>query len=437
MISLRGAVKLSSTPVNLGADLDLTGEHTPAFSRPGRDPAAPWLWASAGVALLALVFAGLSTADFIEHLDRQVHSIHCSLLPGASQQLGESGCRTVMMSPYSSMFRQSLWGGLPISLLAMAVFAYLVYRGADFALGKQRTRQTTLYLVAAWGLPVLMSLVYGYFSFVEIGAACRMCVGVYVTSAAGFAAALIAHAKQSRQERFSAGAAAKALPMPLYLRWFAEGCVFVFVLVGLHVAGAPKVAKATEGCGRLVEKEDPAGIMVALGGKGRRSIALLDPLCPACRGFDQRLDASGLRAKLELHAVLFPLDQTCNWMVKTSLHPGACAVSEAVLCQPERAEEVLDWAFAEQEGLLQLAAKDERALRKRITERFPGVQGCLGSAKVKNKLNKSMRWAVANALPVLTPQLFIGDRRVCDEDTDLGLEYTVATMLAAPEGSTK
>ncbi len=135
--------------MGLGADLDLSGELTPAFARPSRDTVAPWLWASSAFALLAVVFSGLSTADFIEHLDRQVHSIHCSLLPGASQQIGESGCRTVMMSPYSSLFRQSMWGGLPISLLAMAVFSYLVYRGADFALAKSRDRKVTLFLVLA------------------------------------------------------------------------------------------------------------------------------------------------------------------------------------------------------------------------------------------------------------------------------------------------
>ena len=48
-------------------------------------------------------------------------------------------------------------------------------------------------------------------------------------------------------------------------------------------------------------------------------------------------------------------------------------------------------------------------------------------------------FAVANALPLLTPQLFIGDKRVCDEDTDLGLEFTVDRMLqgqsAAPTPS--
>ena len=33
-------------------------------------------------AAAGLFFAGFSTHDFVEHLDRQVHSIHCSFIPG-------------------------------------------------------------------------------------------------------------------------------------------------------------------------------------------------------------------------------------------------------------------------------------------------------------------------------------------------------------------
>ncbi|MCC7380458.1 MAG: hypothetical protein IT384_01405 [Deltaproteobacteria bacterium] len=410
--------------------LDLEDERPPRFTRNADDPAKLWLWAAAVIALAAAAFAGMSTADFIEHLDRQVHSIHCSLVPGASQQIGESGCRTVMMSPYSSLFRTSLWGGLPISLLAMAVFSYLVYRAVDFAMNTDRTRRETGFLIAAWLLPVLMSVIYGMIAATKIGATCKLCVGVYVTSALGFLCALIAHAKQEAD--LGGGSSASD-----YIRWFGEGTLFVAVLGALYLFGAPQTAKATEGCGHLVKKDDPSGVMVSLGGRGAKSIALLDPLCPACRGFDQRLEASGLRQQLDLTAVLFPLDQTCNWMVKTSLHPGACAVSEAILCSPERARQILDWAFAEQESLVAEAKADERKLRDRIGQRFPDVKGCLGSPKVKNKLNKSLRWAVANALPVLTPQLFIGERRVCDEDTDLGLEYTIASMLQQGAGGAK
>jgi protein-disulfide isomerase len=156
---------------------------------------------------------------------------------------------------------------------------------------------------------------------------------------------------------------------------------------------------------------------------------VLDPLCPACKGFDARLEASGLTQELALEAVLFPLDASCNWMVKDSLHPGACAVSEAMLCLPKEAPTILESAFREQEQWLALAREDEAKLRRLLEQRFPKVKGCLGSAKAKNRVNKSLRFAVTNALPVLTPQLFIGDKRLCEEDTDLGLEYTVRRMI--------
>ncbi len=118
-------------------------------------------------------------------------------------------------------------------------------------------------------------------------------------------------------------------------------------------------------------------------------------------------------------------------MLKSSLHPGACAVSEAILCAPDKVQDIVAWAFAEQPKLLELGKKDDKALRKAITGKFPALNTCLGSAKVKAKLNKSLRHAVDNALPVQTPQLFVRKTRLCDEDTDLGLEYTLTRMLAA------
>ena len=158
-------------------------------------------------------------------------------------------------------------------------------------------------------------------------------------------------------------------------------------------------------------------------------VAVADPLCPACPGLATRQRASDLYEKLSIQAVLFPLDATCNWMVKESLHPGACAVSEAMLCDKDGAEEILDYAFANQEELRNIAKQSDDKIRSRAEQKCPRLKGCPGSAKIKNTLNKSLKWAVSNAIPVLTPQLFIGDKRVCDEDTDLGLEYTVNKMI--------
>src|SRR5688572_18482182 len=68
-----------------------------------------------------LMFASVSTYDFAQHLDRQVHDIRCSFVPGladAGAKEEQAGCQVTMMSPYSSVFRRALWGGLPVSLPA-------------------------------------------------------------------------------------------------------------------------------------------------------------------------------------------------------------------------------------------------------------------------------------------------------------------------------
>lgn len=388
-------------------------------------------------ALAGAWFAGVSTADFVSHLDRDVHAIHCALAPGAKAELGESGCRTVMLSPYSSWFRESWWGGIPVSLFAFAVFAFLAYRSAHLLARGRAQRSEAFFLLAATALPVVMSSIYAYLAVYRVGSVCTVCTGMYIASGAAFVGALVAFLMAERP------AAADGSGPRRFALGFGEGCAFVGALALVYVGFVPEAEadKGAAGCGTLVQPGDPASVMVSLSatGGGTPAIELLDPLCPSCRAFDSRLAASGLDAKLSLRGVLFPLDSSCNWMVPQSLHPGACAVSEAVLCAAGKAErpgndaagrEVLEWAFANQEALLDLAKNDEPALRKRLVQQFPAVDGCLGGTVVKNKLVKSLRWAVENALPVLTPQLFVNGTRMCDEDTDLGLEYTLSRMLA-------
>ena len=405
----------------------------PRPPRRGASPTGSLIVALAG-ALVGAAFAALSTTDFMQHLDRQVHAIHCSFLPGAAKEIAESGCRTVMMSPYSSFFRELLWGGVPISLWALAVFAFLAYRAGLMLWRGHASSGETKVLLAAAGLPVLTSVVFGALAVFKLDAVCKICIGIYAASAVCFVAAFLAH--RAQRTPYSSGEARFGPAL-------VEGVGLVAALTLAYVVLVPKPDPRTSmrGCGSLVRAEDAAGVMIPLTSHtgGVSSIEVLDPLCPSCKAFDARLAASSLGDRLDLKGVLFPLDSTCNWMVTETIHPGACAVSEAVLCaagvrsgprNAAAAGSVLQWAFAHQADLRALAAKDEGALRAQIEREFPGVKGCLGSAVVKSKLTKSLRWAVANAIPVLTPQLFVGDSRMCDEDTDLGLEYTLTRMLS-------
>ncbi len=106
---------------------------------------------------------------------------------------------------------------------------------------------------------------------------------------------------------------------------------------------------------------------------------IVDPLCPSCKALHKRLDADGFLEQMDIGVLLVPLDDACNWMVDRPVHAGACVADKAT-----------------------------------------------GKA-----LDAMLRFAVANGLPVSTPQLVLGDKRLCEEDTDMGLIYSLKQL--APE----
>lgn len=392
-------------------------------------------WFATLLAAIALLvgasFAGRSTADFATHLDGQVHALSCSVLPGGQAQIGASGCKAAMMSPYSSIWRDKVWGGVPVALPGFAIFCLLAALALYLVWLPGRGRRESGWLLLATTLPLGTSAVFAWISANELGSFCTLCVGIYASSGVAWLMALIATIQADRGHG--------ALPWGRWLLWTAEGVATVGLVVYGWMAWAPSERPSLKGCGSLVQTNDEAGILVPMARAADATPALMviDPLCPACRAFERRLGESGLKAKLARDLLLFPLDSSCNWMVKSSLHPGACALSEAILCAPASAEQILDWAFAEQERLLALGKSDEAALRNEVKTKFPTLASCLGSAEVKAKVNKSLRFAVANALAVSTPQLFVRETRLCDEDTDLGLEFALGRLLAPAAAATQ
>ena len=102
------------------------------------------------------------------------------------------------------------------------------------------------------------------------------------------------------------------------------------------------------------------------------------------------------------------------------------------LREPERFRPWL-YTVARNECLRVLRAKKGTpALTAKISERWGAeIAACVASEKVTTQLNQQLHFAANNHIPVSTPQMFLGDKRICDEDTDLGLKYTLAQL--APE----
>jgi uncharacterized membrane protein len=403
----------------------------------------PWLVVVLIGALIGMVFAGVSTYDFVQHLDRQVHSLHCSFILGSHAAGTSSGCQAAMMSSYSSILRTNVWGGIPISLGAMAVFAFIAFYTLDLVVTRRKyDRKATLFLVAACALPAVTSVIMLIISLTKLGTTCKLCVCIYTASTLCLVGAILGYRRAVRGESVgsakSRGDSSELLEVPagasngLLGGMFGVGVAFVAIPIVLYLAMAPDNSKFIGTCDSLPKPDDTYGVMIHLakgGPDAAPALEIFDPLCPSCKAFESRLAASGMADKLDRKAILFPLDSTCNWMVPEVTHPGACTISEAVLCAGDRAPDVIAWAFEVQDQVREQTKADPTAAARMVKQRFPELAACVGSPEAKAKINKSLRWAVANNIHVLTPQLFIDNTKLCDEDVDLGLEYALTIML--------
>ena len=414
------------------------------MSTPTKSPAAIGVLGAA----LGLVFATLSTLDYARHLDRRLHDVHCSLIPGVSAGASEDNpCRAAMYSVYSAVFRGSLWGGIPIALFAVGAFAFFLGFATYLLLTGDRAPRWTLWFFAATGsTPLLVSLVMFLVSLFELGSLCKVCIGIYISSLLLALGAWL-HAVKSSQPQPAA-----APPQPVhpaearatkdFSPWSVlapAGCLALLAAATaipsiVYAAAAPDERPYIRGCGKLEKPVESHGALVALKTSRPIRAATLfeDPLCPTCKAFHQRIVAEGAFEKLDAKLALFPLDSECNWMLSTPLHPGACLLSRAVICGGESARQVLEWAYDEQEHLAALGKSGPLALRAAIVQKWGQRLGeCIDATPTKLRQNQQLHFAADNAIAVSTPQLFLGSARVCDEDTDLGLRYTLNEL--APE----
>ena len=75
------------------------------------------------------------------------------------------------------------------------------------------------------------------------------------------------------------------------------------------------------------------------------------------------------------------------------------------------------------------AITQARSRSKRYATRSSASSRAVSEPEARSRLNKSLRWTVANNVRVLTPQLYVGNVKLCDEDVDLGLEYALRILI--------
>lgn len=355
-----------------------------------------------------------------------------------------------MYSPYSAIFKDRYWGGVPITLFAIGAFAFFAAFALYLLLGRDRApRRAFQFFGVVSTTPLAVSVFMFFLAATRLGQFCKTCMGIYASSAmlaTGGIAMLVLEAREARSRATgpsqTIGETDKTLLDPsqrptggpmLAPTWLVALGGFAVAPALLYIAALPSYAPYIAGCGTL-EKKDTAGVLLQVKSASARQRAtmLVDPLCPSCKSLHQRLDAEGVLEQLDLTLVLFPLDE-CNWNVSQPLHPGACLVSRAIVCADKRAMNVLDWAYENQAEITSQAkaAAGLPNVKRMIRDRFPDLAACVDAKESQLRLDKMIRFASDNGVPIMTPQLFIGDTRLCDEDSDIGLSYTLRKL--APE----
>lgn len=410
--------------------------------------------------ILGLTFAAYSTYDYGQHLDRQIHAIHCSFIPGAPvSDDADNPCKAALFSPYSALFRESYWGGIPISLFALGAFSFFAGFGVYLYLaGEKAPRRAHLFLAAAGATPFLASLVMFFISLTRLHEFCKICVGIYFSSTVLLAAAVIAareymqplrpagDATKTKVDRPGAkekpGSAVDALAatemvvgtdvapwMPA--AWLATlgFCALLPALV--YVSSLPDYRPYLSSCGTLTLKTEAHNALLKIPTEHPVQPVILfeDPLCPTCRAFHERLVDEGIFDRFDVTMAMFPLDSDCNWMLDRSLHPGACVLAKAILCGDAKTRAMLEWSYDNQDDLRELGKSNVAALKKKISDKWGAdVMACAADKKTEIRLNQQLHYASDNHIPVSTPQMFLGEKRICDEDTDLGLKYTLGQL---------
>jgi hypothetical protein len=380
-------------------------------------------------AVLGLVFAAYSTYDYAQHLDRRVHAVHCSFIPGAPASGEEdNACKAALFSPYSALFRQTYWGGVPISLFAVGAFSFFAAFGAYLLFARERApRMAYLFLGIAGLTPLLASVIMFSISAIKLHSFCKLCVGIYVSSIAIAVAAVMSliHWRRSSTPNGSA---------ILAFAWLFGLAVAAVLPALVYVSSLPDYRSHLASCGTVKLKPEAHNALLKLPTtRPVQKVTLFeDPLCPSCKAFHQRLVIDEIFEKLDVTLVLFPLDTSCNWMLDRSLHPGACLLSGAVLCAGTNARTALEWAYDNQDELREAGKASPEALKQKIAARFGSeVASCAADKKTTVRLNQHLHYASDHHIPVSTPQMILDERRVCEEDTDLGLKYTLAELAPA------
>jgi len=367
--------------------------------------------------VLVLAAAGLGVSLTIERIHHRltVETGYTSFCNVSSRV----NCDAVLTSPYADLL------GISLGRWALLFYGGVIVLSAVFLVSADRQRRALLakllFVAQVWGL--LLAAYLAAVAVVALHTVCLMCGALYVVSLgllpaawwllvathgpgagwlavlrdglvrAGMAAAIVGvagvglvQAGGGSPMAHGRDAAAVCAADPQFCRWF---------------TAQPRLDMS--GGGGHSRGPDDAAITV---------VEFSDFECGHCRGFRDALDAVAAHGAGDVRVVFrhFPLDESCNPAVQSSLHPDACLAAVATECAAEQDQ---FWAYHDLlfEHQQELGRPFLLAYAERLGLDLPRFTACLGSDAPRARVEADIR--AGRALGVeSTPTVFLNGRRI-------------------------
>jgi protein-disulfide isomerase/uncharacterized membrane protein len=315
-------------------------------------------------------------------------------------------CETVAESPISVF--------LDLPVAAWGLFGYAFMAGLCIWGLRRRQRSPTWPFGALFWLSVftaVLGITLFAVSHFVIRSVCIVCGGTYLVNVALLIVAVVdlrRHGSGPWQATREELAALLAAPRPVLI----YGGVFAALLVAAWF-GTPRYWQ-------VVATMGPGGINVGRTEEGHPWIGATKPSleiieysdyqCPHClRGHDDlRKVISEHPGKVRLVHRHYPLDQSCNPIVKRPFHPFACEYSRMAYCAGEQGKfwEANDYIFAQGRRREPLSTQE---LAEQVALDPEALAACVTGDAAKRAIDADM--AEGRELKIRgTPSFVIGDR---------------------------
>ncbi len=302
----------------------------------------------------ALAAAGIFVSE-------RLIAIHLNTLYARAGDTGICGgegfsCAEAAQSGYAEI------AGLPIAALGMAFYVSVIVLAAVARFAKSKDLQARLPDVFLLG--GLASVGYSIFlavvSATDIGKLCPFCMGLYGINLGLFLTAGFTHPAGwgGGFKRLGGAIPTKAFGLTL-----AVMLVATLIAQGVYAHQAEGAAARAEQMKQVAEMRKPAKLEVEVGqapGKGPADAPVVvvefsDFQCPHCRRLAESLEAAqkAMPGKVRYHFKHFPMDPSCNRMVKGRGHDKACEAHVGMVCAQRngRGWEMHDLIFQNQRNL--------------------------------------------------------------------------------------